>query len=287
MPEGDPNPDPDADSGALWTDQAIPRNHGIALCAFIVTFFLLMILLLFGFWPQAGTGNNWEAGFRWLFWPAGGKIDPSQRLVITVLICSGIGAQVHTIASFAFHMARRDFSRDWIYWYILRPFQGAIVAFVVYFVFAAGLAGELTSSADTDVKAASKMAELYRAGAIAALVGMFSESAVEKLREIANTVLARPKPKAEREKTPEPALSADPNPIKAAENQTVLLRGRALDRVSKVEIGPQTATLASGSEKRNPASLTVTVDGGVLGAGRHKITLDGKDTGRSVQVNAA
>lgn len=285
----DNNPTSDAGTGPLWPDARISSGCAVALCAFLIIFFFIQIFWLFGFWPRMEVdGSDWLKTFMWFVVPAVCEsipltIEHSQRLVIIVLVCGGIGAQVHTIASFAIHMAHRDFSRYWIYWYLLRPFQGAVVAFVVYFVFAAGLAGELSKAAGATgaVDAAGKMSELFRAGAIAGLVGMFSDSAVEKLREIANTVLAKPVSKV----TPpaEPGLAEDPAPINAMASQAVTLKGRGLDKVAKVEIGAQTATLVD-IKDRLPTALTVTVDGAALGAGSHAIKLDGKDTGKKLKV---
>ena len=76
------------------------------------------------------------------------------------------------------HSGRGDLSRRWAWSYALRPVQGAVLAVVVYFALRGGLLG-------TDADASLNP---YGLAGIAALVGLFTQQAFRKLREVFNTL---------------------------------------------------------------------------------------------------
>ena len=134
----------------------------------------------------------------WAFWPLGLEIvpgDPERRTVsyfgldftvstegiyfVTVALAGALGGVVHTLRSFSMYVGTRQLRWSWVPFNLLLPVVGALGGTLFYLVFRAGLFSSSTSTAD---------ASPFGFAAIAALVGLFSEQAVEKLRQIARQV---------------------------------------------------------------------------------------------------
>lgn len=78
--------------------------------------------------------------------------------------------------------AYRDFSQVWTSWYLLRPNIGAGLAFVFYLVLRGGV-----------LSVGSSLSNLNLVGspAISARVGFFTEHAIKKLHELADTIFGK------------------------------------------------------------------------------------------------
>ena len=105
------------------------------------------------------------------------------RLIIVVALAGALGALVHGIRSLAWYVAKRKFEESWLLWYLMLPFVGSVLAFIFYVVIRAGF-----FAPGADVSQTSP----YGFVALAGLVGMFSEQAVLKLKDVANTLLQEP-----------------------------------------------------------------------------------------------
>jgi hypothetical protein len=95
-----------------------------------------------------------------------------------ILTLGAIGSLLHAISSFVIYVGNRQFLQSWFLWYFFKPFQGALLALVVYLVVAVGLLKVETSGG------------LLGAGALAVMVGLFSEQASLKLRDVADALFS-------------------------------------------------------------------------------------------------
>lgn len=77
--------------------------------------------------------------------------------------------------SFTFFAGKVKLVESWLWWYLLRPFIGAAVAIILYFV----VRGVLFATT-----AESKDVSLFGILAFSGLAGMFSKQAIEWLRQI-------------------------------------------------------------------------------------------------------
>jgi hypothetical protein len=108
-----------------------------------------------------------------------------ERFLLLVVVAGALGSYIHAGTSFADFIGNRKFTPSWAWWYILRPFIGTALALVVYFAIRGGfllLANDI----------AAEKVNPYGIAAIAALVGLFSKQATDKLNEVFST-LFRPK----------------------------------------------------------------------------------------------
>jgi hypothetical protein len=117
--------------------------------------------------------------------------EDELKLFVLVLLAGALGSFVHTTRSFVDFRGNRRLRPSWSWWYVLQPFTGASLAMVVYLVIRGGL-----------FAAASGTAALNPWGlvAVAALVGLFSKQATNKLDELFSTMFRTDKDRELRDK---------------------------------------------------------------------------------------
>ena len=74
------------------------------------------------------------------FWLFGKKFQPTLevRLLLLVLLAGAIGSYIHASSSFVDYLGNRTLIGRWVWWYLLRPFIGMMLALLFYFVFRGG-----------------------------------------------------------------------------------------------------------------------------------------------------
>ena len=212
------------------------RTNIISLGTYLMVVLVLLVYLLLKIWPTEipVPGNPDET--TWLKEetlplvrdPL--KIPDEVRVLLVVLAAGAIGSMVHTIRSFVGFAGNRQLVTSWIPWYVLRPASGAALALVFYLVVRAGL---------IDTGVGESGFSIGGVAALAALVGLFSEQASEKLKEVFATLLATREPA----RTADQLKTATPNPK------------------------PEPSALAPESLVAGSAALSVTITGKKFAAG--------------------
>ena len=118
-------------------------------------------------------------------------VRPETRLLLLVVCAGALGSLVHGLRSIYWYIGSRSLVWSWVPKYLIQPFGAAVLAVVFYLVIRGGF-----FSAD----AGSEHTSPFGFMALSAMVGMFSEQAVLKLKDIAETLLTKPPPG----KDPEP-----------------------------------------------------------------------------------
>jgi hypothetical protein len=95
------------------------------------------------------------------------------------MTAGALGSLVHALRSAYWYVGNRNLVRSWVPKYLLLPFCGAILAILFYFVVRGGFFSPRSSSMHTSQ---------YGFCALACLVGLFSEQAILKLKQVAETV---------------------------------------------------------------------------------------------------
>jgi IPT/TIG domain len=103
---------------------------------------------------------------------------PDEKMFFLVLLAGALGGLVHALRSFFWYVGQRELVWSWTPMYLLLPFTGAALAFVFFLIIRAGL---YTPQGE---------ASLLLVG-LAALVGMFSTQAAEKLKDIADGIFTK------------------------------------------------------------------------------------------------
>jgi len=155
----------------------------------LITAYLILasVLLLYGlvqFWPPPtpATGSApTSSTVAFLFCTL--SVSDEVRLIFIVAMAGALGSMVHALRSLYRYIGNRELVFSWLAMYILLPFVGSTLALVFYFVIRGGF---------FSTEATIEQTSPFGFAGLGALVGMFSEQAVLKLKEVAETVLAKP-----------------------------------------------------------------------------------------------
>ena len=137
---------------------------------------ILLLFLLIKFWPVGETDSTPKAI---AFFGIEFNVSYEKRLIIAILITGAIGGLIHSLTSFVEYVCNRKFKDNWTIWYLTRPFIGMLLALVFYFVVRAGF-----FTRDFQAENINEIGFL----AIAALSGMFSKQATDKLKEVFDNI---------------------------------------------------------------------------------------------------
>lgn len=161
-----------------------PHDIRVALRVGVYTtaIFSVAIYLLTNIWTVASkdlavnvtsTGTFYGIGLDF-------SLDSEIALILVMMLSGIIGACVFSLFAISHHVgAHKDFDAAWEAWYLLRPFIGAGLALIFYFLLRGGV---LTIGADL------KSLNLTGVAGISGIVGMFAEHAMHKLQDLADTL---------------------------------------------------------------------------------------------------
>lgn len=172
---------------------------------FTILFLILPIAALMAYWPNSIPKGSYQAVYKHelfniclldadcncmspdaysigkgpdhpLSCPA--TINLNTILMILVSFSGFLGSMIHTSSSLVNYIGSGKFRRRWLLWYIVKPFTGAALSIVIYFILRAGILnpGE------------SDNLNLYGLVTLAALSGLFSDKATLKLEEIFSVI---------------------------------------------------------------------------------------------------
>lgn len=111
------------------------------------------------------------------------RLSADGYLFLIVLFAGMVGAVTRGIFSFVRHHGVKDFSFSWTWFYLFLPFSGAVVSLFLYFIIRGGFYGSPVGK--------SLVLNLFAFVALGTLSGLFAENAMEKLREVAEVLLAK------------------------------------------------------------------------------------------------
>jgi hypothetical protein len=101
-------------------------------------------------------------------------IKLNTLVLILVTLAGFLGTMIHTASSFANFVGSEKFKKSWTLWYVVKPFTGAALALIFYFVFRAGF---LNFNDTSNIN-------LFGLITLAALAGLFTDKATLKLQEV-------------------------------------------------------------------------------------------------------
>lgn len=121
-----------------------------------------------------------------------GRLPADGFLFLIVLFAGMVGAVTRGIFSFVRHHGVKDFSFSWTWFYLFLPFSGAVVSLFLYFIIRGGFYGSPIGK--------GLVLNFFAFVALGTLSGLFAENAMEKLRQVAEVLLAKVPPKVENSK---------------------------------------------------------------------------------------
>lgn len=152
--------------------------------AWLIALSIVLVIGIVQLWLPAETPTDPECPLLrpdFLLWQI--EISQEARLIVIVALTGALGTQIRTVRSFAWYVGNRKFTQSWLPFYFLTPVVGATLALVFYFVIRAGF-----FSADST----SSHLSVYGFAGMAGLVGIFSDQAILRLKEVAEVVFKKP-----------------------------------------------------------------------------------------------
>ena len=155
----------------------------------MITAYLILasVFLLYGlvqFWPSpppAAESAPTLSDVAFLFCTF--SVSDEVRLIFIVVMAGALGSMVHALRSLHWYIGNRELVSTWLAMYFLLPFVGSTLGLVFYLVIRGGFFYP---------EATIEQTSPFGFAGLGALVGMFSEQAVLKLKEVAETLLAKP-----------------------------------------------------------------------------------------------
>lgn len=158
----------------------------LAITIYLVLFSILLLYSLIQFWPSStppSGGSPSASSVTFFYWPI--YISEDVRLILIVAMAGALGGMVASLRSLYWYVGNRELVWSWMLMYVLRPFVGTTLALVFYFVIRGGLFSPQATITDSSP---------FGFAGLSGLIGLFSEQAVLKLKELAETLLSKPSP---------------------------------------------------------------------------------------------
>lgn len=152
-------------------------GFGLLALAFLLVY-LFLILWPSGLSPNA-TGDSLHTVYFLPAQRAPFTISLDVRIILMVMMAGGLGSFIHAATSFGDYVGNEKLTTNWSWWYVLRPFIGMILAIIFYLVIRGGFLSAGTEAGKINP---------FGIAALAALVGIFSKQAIDKLDEVFNTL---------------------------------------------------------------------------------------------------
>jgi IPT/TIG domain len=198
--------------------------------------------------PDGASSDIAKAAFTYAC-----PLTSEADLFLLVVFAGALGGALHGLRSLYWYAGLRSLLKSWTLMYFLLPFTGAIMAVVFYVIIGAGLL-PLQSTKNVSLAVIT----------IAILVGLFSQQAAVKLKDIADAFLAKPAPGPPSESRPQGSVppgetkpgTAKPaiTPDSGAVATPVKITGTGMKTVNSVTFGG-----VEGTNKAVAADGTITV----------------------------
>jgi hypothetical protein len=183
--------------------------------------------------PQSGPKDPQSKGSGLPLFDWACTLNNNVRLLLIVLLVGALGSLIHILRSFYWYVGNRNLKMSWLLMYFLLPFSGAGLA-LLFFLIARGLSSQpVNTQSSVDGYAA-----------MAALVGMFSQQALAKLKQIAEgffSAAEKGKDQAVSHATPK-LVSVTPAQGTTSGKTTVIVTGTSMKGISQLLFGGVAAT---------------------------------------------
>ncbi len=164
----------------------VPPVGIVLITAYLILASMLLLYGLVQFWPPTPPVEGSAPTFStviFLFCTL--SVSDEVRLIFIVAMAGALGSMVHALRSLYRYIGNRELVFSWLVMYILLPFVGSTLGLVFYFVIRGGF---------FSTEATIEQTSPFGFAGLGALVGMFSEQAVLKLKQVAETLLSKPEP---------------------------------------------------------------------------------------------
>jgi len=136
------------------------------LTVYDVVLLVFLSYMLFRLWPDAAWNPASILGMQ---------LSADVRIMLIVVLAGALGTITRNTFFFTTNIGWGQEYESWDLYYIILPFVGGTLALIVYFALRGGVLGPSGQASDINV---------FGVATYAALVGMFTYEAIQKLREV-------------------------------------------------------------------------------------------------------
>ncbi len=211
------------------------RPMSLVMQAYLLILTLLLLYLLLVFWPQGAPSGAAAAPERFFFGLIEIALSEQARLMTLVLISGALGGLIHAFRSLSAFAGQRRLVTSWTFWYVARPFSAAILALLFYLLISGGFLPDPNAGGDLSVAVPA-------ISGLAALIGLFSEQAINKLKDVMQVLLTTNQPERLGDQLSHqgggPLLEAlEPSRVPAGRATVITLRGSNFTDRTVVRVG--------------------------------------------------
>jgi len=182
-PPAPPAPPAPAAAGPGPGAGPVPGVVIVVLALLFVAISVVLVYTVIQFWPApapaAGAQTSPNPEFN--YFGFGFSLPDEARIFVVVVASGAVGGAIHSLRSLMWYVGNRNLVWSWLLMYCLLPVIGALLATIFYVVLRGGLLTVQTSSTNLNV---------YGFAAVGALVGLFSEQAAAKLKDVFSAMFA-------------------------------------------------------------------------------------------------
>lgn len=185
--------------------------------------------------PAAGVAGTDQPPPSWTvdFFGDTYTLSASSALFLIVMFCGSLGSLLHALRSFYWYTGNRKLIWSWASMYILLPFSGALLATVFYLIVRGGFMPQSNLGSSNT----------FAFAALGALVGLFSEEATLKLKQIAATVFTQAEAGKDSAAPPPKLSGISPATGPQAGGTAVTITGSNFNPGAKVNFGGSAGTV--------------------------------------------
>jgi len=166
--------------------QIISLGVGLTIVAFILGY------VLFVLWPNGvANAQGVVSDVEHVFLNFKFKLSSEVRLILLVMVVGLIGSYIQAVVSFVNFTGNRTIVKSWIWYYTLRPFIGAFLSLIFYYLLRGGMLSVNSSIQDINE---------YGLLAVAGMVGLCSKQALEKLFDVFKELFKKSEPDKDKDK---------------------------------------------------------------------------------------
>lgn len=163
-------------------------------------------------------------------------LSDEERLFLIIMFAGALGGLVHALRSFYWYAGCRKLVLSWAGFYITLPVLGAAMATIFYLVVRGGFFSPQSQISDTSP---------FGFAAMAVLIGMFTEQAAVKLKDILETFLSQAPKGTDQAGTETVTLTVsavEPAQGPVAGGTAVTVQGKGFAQGATLTVGGQPAT---------------------------------------------
>lgn len=146
------------------------------LFIYLIVILILSVVVLIAVWPSP-EGPILHSRLA--------TLSTELRYLLLVISSGALGGSIHSLTSFVEYVGARRLMKSWLLWYLYRVFVAVPLAMIFYLVIRGGI---------VSTGASASVLNPFGIAAVSGLVGMFSQSASDKLSEVVQTLFGRQSP---------------------------------------------------------------------------------------------